>query len=149
MTIKCDCFLLAEYAGTSADGKLTIAGTVDGMSVQRPPQLAADAPFPVVLPRAYVAVVTEASLADGLTQQFRLRLLDGNGQDVMDEVPIEVNYALNPFGRPMRNNLVISINMLGLPGPDDYVFVLSVDGTPGRLAEQTFAVVEVPGQANG
>lgn len=147
--IKLNCFLIAEYAAISTDGKLTIAGTFDSLSLTRNPEAPADAAALVHFPHAYIAIVTEASLADGLTHEFRLRVLDGNGERVMDELPMQVNYALNAFGRPLRNNLIVSLNGLILPGPDDYVFEVTVQGYSSPLAEFIFSVAEVPGSANG
>jgi hypothetical protein len=148
--IKLNCFLIAEYAGISVDGKLTIAGTFDSMAIQRRPEASGDAPTAVLIPHAYIVAVTEASLADGLTHQFRLRILNGNGERVMDEVGGEVNYALNAFGRPMRNNLVVTMHRLVLPGPDDYTFELWADQEPRPLIEFVFSVFEAPSeQPNG
>ena len=147
--IKPHCFLVAEYAGISTDGKLTIAGTFDSMMVVRPPDAPPDAPFAVVVPHAYIVVVSEASLADGLSHQLRLRILDGNGQPVVEDTRGEITFALNAFGRPMRNNLIINLMGRVLPGPDDYVFELSVEGHQPPLAEFVFAVTEAAGQPNG
>lgn len=147
--IKLNCFLIAEYAGVSLDGKLTIAGTFDSMVIQRLPGAPPDAPLVFALAHAYIVAVTEASLADGLTHRFRLRVVNGNGERVMDELEGDVNYALNAFGRPMRNNLVIAVHGLVLPGPDDYVFELWADADPRPVGEFVFSVSEAPEQANG
>lgn len=140
--IKLNCFLIAEYASLSADNRLVIAGTFDNLDVQRnpsaPPGPLAQIPFP----RATLVAVTEASIADGLTHEMRLRVIDGNGQQVLDDITFAINYQLNPFGRPLRNNLLVNIMGMVLPGIDDYTFALHVDGQATPLGELTFSVTE-------
>lgn len=144
--IKLNCFVIAEYAGTTADGRLTIAGTFDNVDVTRFPGAPPDALSAVPFPRAYLVAISEASIADGLTHQITLRIVNGNGDSITDPTVIAVNYILNAFGRPMRNNLVISLNGLILPGPDDYVFELWAEGQSGRLGDFTFSVTDVTGR---
>ena len=138
--IKLHCFLIAEYAAASSDGKLTIAGTFDSIDANLAPGAPPTLVNRIPLPRAYLAVVSEASIADGLTHQFRLRVLDGNGQPIAQDSLLPVAYSLNAFGRPMRHNLVVSLNGFVMPGADDYVFELSVVGKPGVLGELQFYV---------
>lgn len=140
--IKLNCFLIAEYANLTTDGKLVIAGTFDNIEVQRKPGAPPDVVGQIPFPRATIVAVTEASIADGLTHRMRLRAIDGNGQTIAPDVPIRVDYALNQFGRPMRNNLLINIMGLLLPGPDDYVFELYAGDLPTPLGEITFSVNE-------
>ncbi len=140
--IKLNCFLIAEYAAVTAEGKVIIAGTFDSIDVQRMPGAPDDALAQIPFPPAYIAAITEASISDGLSHQMRLRVVDGNGQPVTDNMPIAVNYSLNQFGRPMRNNALINIKGLVLPGPDDYVFELYVDDQPAPFGEFMFSVTE-------
>lgn len=142
--IKLKCFLIAEYAALTPDNRMIIAGTFDNLDVQRAPGAPANALAQIPLPPAYLVAITEASIADGLAHQMRLHVIDGNGEPVADDALISVNYALNPFGRPMRNHLVITIAGMVLPGPDDYVFELYVEGQPGVLGECTLTVTEMP-----
>lgn len=142
--IKLNCFLIAEYAALTSDSRMIIAGTFDNLDVQPVPGAPADALDQIPFPRAYVVAISEASIADGLSHQMRLRVIDGNGQPIMNDVPIAVTYALNPFGRPMRHNLMITLAGMVLPGPDDYVFELYVDGQPRALGEFTFSVTAIP-----
>lgn len=140
--IKLNGFLIAEYASLSADARLVIAGTFDNLDVQRRPGAPEGALQQIPFPRATLAIVTEASLADGLSHTFRLRIIDGNGQPIADDIPLEVAYALNPFGRPLRNNLLVNIQNLMLPGPDDYTFALYVGDQSTPLGELSFSVTE-------
>lgn len=110
--IKLNCFLIAEYAAITADRRVTIAGTFDTLDVQRMPGAPDDALAQIPFPPAYVVAITEASIADGLSHQMRLRVVDGNGQPVTDDIPIAVNYSLNQFGRPMRHNALIIIGLV-------------------------------------
>ena len=140
--IKLNCFLIAEYAAIAVDGKLTIAGAFDNLDVQRRPGAPEGSLDQIPFPRASIAAITEASIADGLSHQMRLRILDGNGQLIAPDIPLVVNYSLNQYGRPMRHNMLLNIMGLILPGPDDYVFELYVDDQPTPLGEFTFSVTE-------
>lgn len=139
--IKLDCLLIAAYAGNSADGRLTIAGTFDSIEVRRADGAAVDANQRISFPAAYLAIVTHASLSDGLRHRVRLRVLDGDGNSVADEPVLDINYRLNRFGQPMRNSFVVNLSGLSLPGPDDYVFELRVEGAPSVLGELTLPVM--------
>jgi hypothetical protein len=140
--VKLRCFLVAEYASIEVDGKLIIAGTFDRLEVQRTPDAPEDALDRIPLARAYIAVVTEASIADGLTHAARLHIVDGDGEPIADDTPMTIDYSLNRLGLPMRHNLVISIAGLVLPGPDDYVFQLYLDDETVPLGESIFSVTE-------
>jgi uncharacterized protein DUF6941 len=140
--IKLNCFLIAEYATLSQDNKLVIAGTFDSLDAQRNPGAPPDALNRIPFPRATIVAVTEASIADGLSHQMRLRIINGNGQPIVADLQIPMSYALNQFGRPLRNNLLVNIQNLPLPGPDDYVFELYVDDNPVPIGELGFYVNE-------
>src|SRR5690348_11878410 len=134
--IKLNCFLFAEYAALSADNRLVIAGTFENVDVQRNPGAPADALDRIAFPKATLVIVTEASIADGLTHEMRLRVLDGNGHGVLDDdITFDIAYQLNPHGRPLRNNLLVNIMGLMLPGVDDYTFMLYVDNDTTPLGE--------------
>jgi hypothetical protein len=140
--IKLNAFLMAQYAAVSTDNQLTIAGTVDNLDFTLRPDRPADAEVRVPLRSVYIVFSTEASIIGGLTRHFRMRVVNGNGEQVHDEYSIDVNYALNPQGRPMRNHCIIKIASLPFPGPDDYVFELRVDGQDGVLGELNFTVTD-------
>ncbi|HEY0528691.1 MAG TPA: hypothetical protein VGD02_07670 [Gemmatimonadaceae bacterium] len=140
--IRLNCFLIAEYATLSPDSKLVIAGTFDSLEVQRKSPPPENSVLLVPFPRATIAIVTEASLADGLAHKMRLRIIDGNGKAIVEDLIMEMAYTLNQFGRPLRNNMLVNIQGLQLPGPDDYVFELFVDDNPKPLGEFAFFVTE-------
>ena len=142
--IKLTCFLIAEYASIMADNRLIIAGTLDNLNVAVPRDAPPDALDWITVPLAYLVAVTEASIADGLTHHLRLRVLNGNGEPITEPIVFVVSYSLNPYGRPLRHNTVIRLAATVFPGPDDYVFELSVEGQPGVLGDCTLSVTAVP-----
>ena len=145
--IKLNCFLIAQYAATAADGSLTIAGTFDNLDVKKAPDAPAEAVAAVPLGRAYLAAVSQASLEDGLSHRFRLRVMNGNGVPIMNDTFVSVAYRLNAFGRPMRHHLVLQLKGLILPGPDDYVFELSAENQ-GVLGELVLSVTDRSGETD-
>jgi hypothetical protein len=146
--IKLNAMLIAEYAGSATDSKLTIAGTFDGITAERAAgQKHGD--VAVRLSRAYLAVVTEASIADGLAHTFLLRVLTGNGNPIIQEMEMAIHYALNEHGRPMKNQLVVDISGLIFPGPDDYTFELRIKGNPTFRESCGFHVAVAPSPMDG
>lgn len=134
--------VFAEYAAIGQDGKLVIAGITDGLMVNRGPNVPTDGPSRILVPKTYLVAIIEASLADGLTHALALRLIDGNGQALPELVEIgQHNFTINKFGRPMQLRLVVEMNGLQLPGPDDYVFQLVVDGE--EVGEAPYYVTDV------
>lgn len=134
--------LIAEYAVT-AEGKLTVAGTFDTLDVSRRPGVTPDALTAIAVPRLYLAIVTEASLLDGLRHTLRVRILNGAGEGFMEEILMPFQYVLNNVGRRMRSNIVLSLNGLTLPGCDDYVFEICIAGDPAtRLGEAMLSIVD-------
>lgn len=115
---------LAEYA-VAAEGRLSIAGIFDKLEYSPNAQAPSNARVPIQ--RLYLAIVAEASLADGLRHPLRLRILNGSGVPIGESMPFQIDFALNKLGRLLRANIVILLNGLALPGPDDYVFEVSKD----------------------
>jgi hypothetical protein len=143
--IRVHCFLIARYAAVTTDNSLTVSGTIDTLMAQRAPGAPPEALQNIPLPPCFLALVTEASIGDGLVHPCRLRILDGGGDMIAPESQFSIEYALNQYGRPMRNSIAIGLNGLVFPGgPDDYVFELRLDSEGGRvLAEFTFSVMDV------
>jgi len=142
--IKITGVFIAEYASVSKqDGKTTIAGIFDNLNLTRRPDAPVGADSRVVFPACYIVILSEASISGGLTRQLRLRIVNGNGDVVLDGITIGLNFALNPQGRPMRNSAIIRLEGLTLPGADDYVIEIYEDGNPVALAEHAFFVTDV------
>jgi hypothetical protein len=146
--IKVRAMLIAEYAGLATDGKLTVAGIFDGMNVTRR-DTSDETPVSVAISRAYLVIVSEASLADGLAHTFVMRILNGNGTPIIDDIKMPFSFALSASGRPMKNNLIANISGLTFPGVDDYTFELRIEGQPQFVESLVFNVGESTRASDG
>lgn len=139
--MRLTCFLIAEHASVSREGKLTIAGTIDDFQIQRLPGESAS-PFPIAMPPAYLVSQVEFNFSEGLTHAGRLRVLDDDGEAIAPEINLPgIQLTMNAYGRPMRHNMIMRINGLRIPRPGDYVFELSIDGT--RVGETPLYVTDI------
>jgi hypothetical protein len=140
--MKLNCFLLAEFAAITKEMKVVIAGTFDMMTATVP--FGTELPLPpghaIAMTPCYLVAITECSISAGLRHQMRFRIVNGSGVPIVQETAFEILYEMNQDGRPLRNNLVIHLSGVALPGADDYVFELwhADDKTP--LGEFTFSV---------
>jgi hypothetical protein len=141
--MKLNCFLLSEYAAASADGKLTIAGTFDNLDVVTQNDVDLEPRINIPMPPAYLVAVFQGSIADGLQHKIRLRVVDGDGNQIGNTEAFAFAFQINRYGRPLRHNHIVRINGMVLPGPDDYVFMLYVDDNAEALGEFTFTVTHV------
>jgi len=123
--MKLPIITFAEYAAVSADGKLTIAGTIDGISIVRREGVSEDAIDRVPLPPVYLVAVLEGSIADGLQHKVGLRVLNEDQEVVTEHAEHgQFHFAVNRFGRPMRAQVIMRLHGLAVPKPGDYEFVL-------------------------
>lgn len=119
----------AEHASVNTAGKLTIAGTIDGISFQRRPGLSENDVVNIPLPPIYLVVVIEGSIADGLKHTHGLRIVDDDNETVLEKPDAgPFHFAVNKFGRPMRAQLIFELQGLVVPRPGDYQFEFLVDG---------------------
>lgn len=119
----------AEYAAISDDSKLTIAGTIDSVTIHRKPGVSKEQIGPVPLPMIYLVAVFEASISDGLEHTLRLVIQDEDQHEVAAGLEEgRFTFAMNKYGRPMRSQLIMRLHGLTLPGPGDYEFQVIVDG---------------------
>lgn len=140
--MRLTCFLIAEFASVSNDGKLVIAGVFDNMEFQRVAGAPPEAKSAIPLRPAYLVAQVEFSIAEGLRHVASLRILDDDNHEVAPSVRFPaIDLKMNPFGRPMRMNMVVQIAALALPGAGDYTFELSIDGT--RIGETPFYLTDV------
>lgn len=133
----------AEYAAFDATGKLLIAGTVDGVSLQRRDGVAADSVGPVPIPPLYLVSVFEGSIGDGLSHKLDIRVFNEDKKEVATVLENgEVRFQVNKYGRPMRAQLILKLPRLLVPSPGDYEFVIFVDSveaaaTPLYVTDET------------
>lgn len=121
-------FLIAEYAVVGQDGRVSICGMIDSLTATLPAE--APAAGEVNLPKMMLVAGVECSIAEGTVHRSELRIVNGDGQALVDE-PIslgEWRFNVNPHGVPMRYNQVIQLNTVPMPTLGDCVFQLWVDG---------------------
>ncbi len=113
---------LTDYATLDASAKLIIAGLFEIVYAQ-----SVDAE---VIPVIFTLVARlECSIADGLEHEIRIRFVDGEEEQVGDEMPVGT-VTFNPTGpgRPFAANVMARFGGLQVRGVDDYRFVILADG---------------------
>ena len=121
---------MAEYAGASPGGKLTIAGTIDEVQIHalpgQTPDLATAAPFHI--PHAYLVAQVEFSISDGLRHTASLGHDDDGKQVIHRRVDLPPMGGGQPVQWPMRHNSIMRIaGLVCLPRVQD-IFEIEVDG---------------------
>jgi hypothetical protein len=131
-------FLMAEYAAVSQDGKLSVDGSIDEITISAIPGVTPELPDfsgGIPIPPAYLVAQTEFSLHEGLQHTSRLLLRDADGHQVIPAVILPpMQLVMNQHGRPMRHNAIMRLAGLVVPGPGDYVFEYEVNG---KIAGET------------
>ena len=135
-------FVTAEYAATTRDNRLVIAGIFDWFPVTRPRGMSQAAAGTLVLPAFYLALRVHASLIDGTVHEAAIRVVDGSGQIVMPLAPVaQLHFGIRPQARPTVAEGVVRVPTFMVPGPGEYSFELWINGQ--RLGETTLYVVDV------
>lgn len=134
---------LAEYAAFDQAGKLIIAGSCDGVSLQRRDGVSADGVGVVAIPPLNLVAVFEGGIGDGLVHRIDINLVSEDKKEVARVLEAgEFRFQVNKYGRPMRAQLVLKLPVLPVPSPGDYEFVILVDGremavTPLYVTDET------------
>lgn len=105
--------VLADYANVSKEGKLNIMGIFDVIHAQQ---------FPYTHPQMQFVMNLEATLAEaGKTKKVEVHLMDGDGKKLF---VVNGDLALGQArpGEPFRTSSILTINLLKLDQPGDYVF---------------------------
>jgi len=141
--------ILADYAVT-ANGRTTIAGTFDSYDVLAPKGAPDDALKVILLPRSYLVVITEVGLFEGLQHELLLRVTNGSGERIHDDVRFQTPFILNDMGRRMRSVTILELANFVVPGPDDYLIeVYHVAESPVRLGDFILSVVDRTPKVDG
>lgn len=129
----------AEYCSITDDGRLVVGGIFTGFKGQLvpvspgqtlPPAFLSGKPI-LPMPPVWLVWIVEISLAEGLSHAAGLRVRNGSGVLILDMPDIgSATLSLNKAGQPMRMQGRVAIGGTPLPGPDDYVFELLIDGHP-------------------
>ncbi|MFZ9387358.1 MAG: DUF6941 family protein [Chitinophagaceae bacterium] len=116
--METEIFTLADFAQDN-NSKLTIVGTFDTINA---PQ------FPVTHPACSIACRMRFAEKEAGEHQFKLRLIDSSGKEIIKPVEGNLNIGKPPAGKFVSINIVINFNQLQFPKPERYAFELYIDG---------------------
>lgn len=121
--------LFCQYATFGQDQQLVVAGVADGVTVRARDGIDLNKVPSIPLPRIYLVAILEASIGDGLHHLLGIRVLGEDGGTVFDNAKlIPFNFEMNPHGRPMKHNAIISLSGMRVPRLGDYEFKVLVNG---------------------
>ena len=131
---------LTDYATIETSGKLIMAGLFEIV-------YAPSADAEVVGALFSLVARLECSIADGLEHEIKIRFVDGEEEQVGDEITIGVHtFTPTGPGRPYAANVMARFAGLQIRGVDDYRFVIIVDNRPvGAIPLYVQLAPEVPG----
>ena len=111
--------VLADYATTTADGKLIIAGVFDMISV---------ATFPAQHPAMYLAIRIRGDAADVGTHALELRLVDPDARGVVPAVTSQFEVSAPGEQTTIANSqFVINMANIAFEKPGPYSFDILID----------------------
>ena len=116
--MELEIFTLADFAQDN-QSKLTIVGTFDAINA---PQ------FPHVHPNCYLACRMRFGATETGEHDFRLRLIDSEGTEIIKPLEGRINIAQPQQGQVTSVNFVMNFNQLQFTKTGRYSFELYVDG---------------------
>lgn len=116
--METEIFTLCDFA-QDAGGKLTIVGTFDQIG---------SATFPVVHPACSLACRLRFSEKESGVHDFKLKLVDAGGKNVIKPIEGNINVAIPPKVQYSAINIVGNLNQLKFEKEGRYSFELYVDG---------------------
>ena len=116
--METEIFTLADFAQDN-NSKLTIVGTFDTINA---PQ------FRVTHPACSIACRMRFAEKEAGEHQFKLRLIDSSGKEIIKPVEGNLNIGKSPAGKFVSINIVINFSQLQFPKPERYSFELYIDG---------------------
>ena len=116
--METEIFTLCDFA-QDAGGKLTIVGTFDQIG---------SATFPVVHPACSLACRLRFSEKESGSHDFKLKLVDAAGKNVIAPIEGNINVAIPPKIQYSAINIVGNLNQLKFEKEGRYSFELYVDG---------------------
>lgn len=116
--MEIEIFTLADFAQDN-NSKLTIVGTFDTINA---PQ------FPVQHPACSIACRLRFAEKEAGEHEFKLRLIDTAGTEIIKPVEGKINIGQGPNGKFVTINIVVNFNQLQFPKPERYSFELYIDG---------------------
>lgn len=115
--MEIEIFTLADFAQDN-NSKLTIVGTFDSMQSKQ---------FPVQHPACAIACRLRFAAKESGAHDFKLRLIDANGKEVIKPIEGNINIGEPPNGQFNSVNFVINFNQLKFDAPGRYSFELYID----------------------
>lgn len=116
--MEIEIFTLSDFAQDN-HSKLTIVGTFDSIHSKQ---------FPCVHPSCTVATRLRFSAKESGNHDFRLRLIDTNGKELINPIEGTVNIPAPQNGQLTSINVVANFVQLKFERPGRYSFELYVDG---------------------
>lgn len=116
--MEIEIFTLADFAQDN-NSKLTIVGTFDSINTKQ---------FPAVHPACTVASRLRFAAKESGEHNFKLRLIDSKGKEVIQPIEGNINIGIPPNGQFASINIVVNFNQLKFEIAGRYSFELYVDG---------------------
>lgn len=115
--MEIEIFTLADFAQDN-QSKMTIVGTFDSIHAKQ---------FPVAHPACAIACRMRFSAKESGEHDFRLRLIDASGKEVIQPIEGNINITEPPNGQFSSVNFVINFNQLKFEKAGRYSFELYID----------------------
>lgn len=116
--METEIFTLADFAQDN-NSKLTIVGTFDSINAKQ---------FPAQHPACSIACRLRFAASEAGEHEFKLRLIDAAGKEVVQPVQGNINIGTPPNGQLATINMVINFNNLQFERPGRYSFEMYIDG---------------------
>ncbi len=116
--MEIEIFTLADFAQDN-NSKLTIVGTFDSIQARQ---------FPVQHPACTVACRMRFSIKETGSHEFKLRLIDTAGNEIIKPIEGNINISTPPNGQFASVNIVVNFNQLQFEKAGRYSFELYIDG---------------------
>jgi len=116
--MEIEIFTLADFAQDN-NSKLTIVGTFDSINAKQ---------FPVQHAACTVACRLRFAAKETGQHDFKLRLIDAAGKEIIKPVEGNINIGHPPNGQFASINIVIHFNQLQFEKPGRYSFELYLNG---------------------
>ena len=116
--MEIEIFTLCDFAQDN-QSKLTIVGTFDSIQSKQ---------FPTTHPACTVATRLRFAAKEAGAHDFKLRLIDRSGKEIIEPIGGNVSIPVPPNGQIATINIVVNFNQLHFEKAGRYSFELYIDG---------------------
>lgn len=116
--MEVEIFTLCDFAQDN-QSKLTIVGTFDSINTRQ---------FPTSHPSCSIACRLRFGASEAGQHDFRLRLINAEGKEVIQPIEGNIEVGAPPEGRVATINIVINFNQLQFEKAGRYSFELYING---------------------